>query len=180
MIFKSLIKWIISEQERAVFARRILGVLILAGAMTGCSRESESIPPAESVQSNEPITEDASSLPKVKTFAEGFVIEAPRVIEVTSNEVSDTYPVRFQVSDPSRLSVAVISADKSLLDGAQIELVGDGAERQLRIHAGHRIGSTEVALVAFDGRETARHSLSVVIRSPRSTSTKSDSPTASS
>ncbi|MEZ5454717.1 MAG: hypothetical protein R3F04_01165 [Lysobacteraceae bacterium] len=133
-----------------------------------------------SAEKSEAVTSALADAPPVKTFAEGFVIEAPRFIEVTSNEISDTFPVRFQVSDPSRLSVAVISADKSLLDGAQIELVGDGAERQLRIHAGHRIGSTEVALVAFDGRETARHSLSVVIRSPRSTSTKSDSPTASS
>ena len=94
------------------------------------------------------------------------MIEAPAELRLRAGERSEAVTVRFQVADPAHLVVRIVSADTTLLAPQQIELSGEGAERTLRIQANDQTGATEVAVVAFDGQATARHSLRVVIGDP--------------
>ena len=107
------------------------------------------------------------------------MIEAPAELRLQPGERSEALPVRFQVADPSRLAVRLVSANTALLAAEQVELNGEGAERTLRIQASDKTGTTELALVAFDGQSTARHSLRVVIGGPSDPLASPVSPTAS-
>ena len=165
--------------RRAFDARRLFGVSVLTLILSACGPTPESAAPAETTTSP---TADASSVaesPQIKTFAEGFVIEAPAELRLQPGERSEALLVHFQVADPSRLAVRLVSANTALLAAEQMELIGEGPDRTLRIQASAQSGATEVALVAFDGQSTARHSLRVLIGDPSDSLAPPVSPTAS-
>lgn len=165
--------------RRAFDARRLFGVSVLTLILSACGPTSESAATAETTTPPSVDTASVAESPQIKTFAEGFLIEAPTELRLQPGERSEALPVRFHVADPSRLAVRLVSADTALLVVEQLELIGEGADRTLHIQAGDHAGATEVALVAFDGQSTARHSLRVVIGDPSDPPAAPVSPTAS-
>lgn len=152
--------------RRAFDACRLFGVSLLTAILIACGPAPETAAPAESAPASIVDAPTVAESPQIKTFAEGFVIEAPAELRLRAGERSEAVTVRFQVADPAHLVVRIVSADTALLAPQQIELSGEGAERTLRIQANDQTGAIEVAVVAFDGQATARHSLRVVIGDP--------------
>ena len=159
-------------------ARQWIGVVALTVGLSACSAAPEP-EISGSAEKSEAVTAVLADTPPVKTFAEGFLIDAPTALQLQVGEQSARIPVRFEVADPDRLTVRVISNDSELLDPSRIELSPTGLQRELRIQAGERSGVAEVALVAFDGHSTARHSLRVAIVDPKNPVPPTSSPTAS-
>jgi len=165
--------------RRAFDARRLFGVSVLTLILSACGPTSESAATAETTTPPSVDTASVAESPQIKTFAEGFVIEAPAELRLQPGERSEALLVHFQVADPSRLAVRLVSANTALLAAEQMELIGEGPDRTLRIQASAQSGATEVALVAFDGQSTARHSLRVLIGETSDSLAPPVSPTAS-
>ena len=166
-MFRNVLKKMDKYMARRAFdGCRLFGVSVLMLVLGACGPTPESAAPAETTTSPAADAASVAESPQITTFAEGFLIEAPAELRLQPGEQSEALPVRFHVTDPSRLAVRMVSADAALLAAEQIELSGEGAERTLHIQASDQPGTTEVALVAFYGQATARHSLRVVIGDP--------------